>query len=587
MVDVERIFAQAQQALAGGDPTGAVRLLDRLPGAVSTGPATLHLRALALKRAGRLEEARAAFERAHRAAPRDPEIANNYANLLKQLGDREGALELYNGAIAARPNYRDARFNKALLLQSLGKLDEALTLLNALCAADARDARAHSARGAILLASGRHAEAASAFDAALRLQPGLATALAGRAQVALEQGEGEAGGLFRRARAANPGSPEVLLGMAEALEAEGDREGIALLAQAVAERPDWIAGYERLARMRAEAGDEAFTSHYEAALERAPHDRELRLSLARILSEADRYAEALHALGHLENDPPLLVIKAFYAGEAGDPCAGLALLDRMGGDAPPAAELTRGRLALASGDIALAVEALERALAFDPGSVPAWSHLELAWRASDDPRRQWLSGQPGLFGARDIGLSSSELTALAELLRSLHRTRAHPIGQSLRGGTQTRGRLFLRREPALARLHEALAEAIEAHRAGLPPFDPEHPLLRHRQAMLRIAGSWSVRLTGSGFHVHHIHPQGVLSSACYICLPDSIGAGESRDGWLELGRPPAELNLALEPLAAIEPRPGRLALFPSYLFHGTRPFGTGERLTVAFDVSAA
>jgi hypothetical protein len=32
--------------------------------------------------------------------------------------------------------------------------------------------------------------------------------------------------------------------------------------------------------------------------------------------------------------------------------------------------------------------------------------------------------------------------------------------------------------------------------------------------------------------------------------------------------------------------PGRMALFPSYLFHGTRPFSEGERLTVAFDVAA-
>jgi hypothetical protein len=30
-----------------------------------------------------------------------------------------------------------------------------------------------------------------------------------------------------------------------------------------------------------------------------------------------------------------------------------------------------------------------------------------------------------------------------------------------------------------------------------------------------------------------------------------------------------------------------MALFPSYLFHSTRPFGAGERLTAAFDVVAA
>jgi outer membrane receptor protein involved in Fe transport len=40
----------------------------------------------------------------------------------------------------------------------------------------------------------------------------------------------------------------------------------------------------------------------------------------------------------------------------------------------------------------------------------------------------------------------------------------------------------------------------------------------------------------------------------------------------------------LPPLATFEPKPGRLVLFPSFLFHGTRPFKGGERLTVAFDL---
>jgi hypothetical protein len=40
----------------------------------------------------------------------------------------------------------------------------------------------------------------------------------------------------------------------------------------------------------------------------------------------------------------------------------------------------------------------------------------------------------------------------------------------------------------------------------------------------------------------------------------------------------------LPPLATVEPKPGRLVLFPSFLFHGTRPFASGERLTIAFDL---
>ncbi|MDQ3144496.1 MAG: 2OG-Fe(II) oxygenase family protein [Pseudomonadota bacterium] len=41
--------------------------------------------------------------------------------------------------------------------------------------------------------------------------------------------------------------------------------------------------------------------------------------------------------------------------------------------------------------------------------------------------------------------------------------------------------------------------------------------------------------------------------------------------------------LELEPIAAIAPAPGTLVLFPSFLYHGTRPFPAGERLSVAFD----
>ena len=37
------------------------------------------------------------------------------------------------------------------------------------------------------------------------------------------------------------------------------------------------------------------------------------------------------------------------------------------------------------------------------------------------------------------------------------------------------------------------------------------------------------------------------------------------------------------PRRVVEPEPGRLVLFPSYMWHGTIPFGSGDRLTAAFD----
>ena len=64
----------------------------------------------------------------------------------------------------------------------------------------------------------------------------------------------------------------------------------------------------------------------------------------------------------------------------------------------------------------------------------------------------------------------------------------------------------------------------------------------------------------------------------------ALGAASAVAG-LSSRRAQAQLKLDLPPTKLIEPKPGRLALFPSWMWHGTRPFGQGERLTVAFDVA--
>lgn len=580
MTEAAQALSAAESALAGGDAASALALLGNLED-----PAALHLRAVAYRRAGRLDEARRAFMAARAAAPDDPFIANNFANLLRQMGAEAEALRHYDHALALRPDYRDAAFNKALLLSAMGEAKGALALLDRLAAAQPGDARAQSARGAALRQLGRHGEAAAAYDAALLAQPGLASALKGRAQLALERGEKDASARYRKAVAADPADLGALHGFVEALEAEGSEEGVAILQQVLWSRPDWIAGHELLARMQAERGDADCTRRMRDAAARDPGNHALAVALARTLAAADRWDEALAALPHAD-DPGITLMRASFLSESGDPSAALALIGERSLASPESA-IPEARAHFRLGDPQAAARVLERAVTADPAAVAAWGLLELAWRMLDDPRAHWLSGQPGLFGTQDLGLADTMLAELRTTLAQLHRTRAHPIGQSLRGGTQTRGALLLRTEPILGELRDALAKAIAGYVAGLPPADVTHPLLRHRDRMLAIGGSWSVRLTGSGFHVNHIHPEGVLSSAFYVVLPNSIADNTDRAGWLELGRPPGELGLALEPLAVIEPRVGRLALFPSYLFHGTRPFPDGERLTVAFDVVPA
>jgi Putative 2OG-Fe(II) oxygenase len=186
----------------------------------------------------------------------------------------------------------------------------------------------------------------------------------------------------------------------------------------------------------------------------------------------------------------------------------------------------------------------------------------------------------------DLPAALPPVETVAETLRALHVARGEYLDQSVRGGTQTDGPLLSRVDPVIRQVRGAIVGAVETYRAQLPPIDPGHPLLRHsRDRRIRFAGSWSVRLRSGGHHSNHIHPLGWISSALYLALPDH-SAGETEDaGWFTLGEPDGKLGLELSPWRKIEPKPARLVLFPSWMWHGTVPFKEGERLTMAFDVA--
>lgn len=445
-------------------------------------------------------------------------------------------------------------------------------------------------RGAGLEEAGRLDEAAQAYDAALASDPRSQAAADGRARIAIRRKEPGAVAHCRRALAIRDGDPELQLRMILTIAVELGDDAIPLLRDFVSRHPEVATAHERLAELRAEAGEgEAFTDSYAEALRKRPRDKALRLSHAMTLARAGHSELALESIEaarpYFGDDRDFIILEAFVANHAGQSDRAGRLLDRLD-DQLPDTQFARGQHCLRTGRPKEAKRFLEASVQADPFNVMSWANLAVAWRLVGDPRHAWLCEQPGLYSSIDLGLSAAELSRLADVLRSLHRSRSHPVGQSLQGGTQTRGSLFARPEPEIAALRARLGEAVRSHVANLPREDPHHPLLRHRNSPLTFGSSWSVRLAGSGFHVAHVHPGGVMSSACYISLPEGLGADEPQEGWLEVGRPPPQLGVDLPPIATVEPRPGKLVLFPSYVFHGTRPFKAGERLTVAFDVVA-
>jgi uncharacterized protein (TIGR02466 family) len=110
------------------------------------------------------------------------------------------------------------------------------------------------------------------------------------------------------------------------------------------------------------------------------------------------------------------------------------------------------------------------------------------------------------------------------------------------------------------------------------------PLRRRNTLDYRTQGAWSVRLKPGGFHKDHFHPEGWLSSAFYVETPDAALESAEKQGWIRFGQPPFIANPPLPAEHFIKPKPGRLVLFPSYMWHGTVPFTTDEvRMTIAFD----
>lgn len=412
----------------------------------------------------------------------------------------------------------------------------------------------------------------------------------GLAQISFEAGL-DAADLYADAARLQPQRIDLQRSRATALAAEGRQaEGEALLEAVLLANPGWIEGHRCLCGMRATAGDEDFARSFPAAIELDPGNYGLRMAWFHILATARQWdaasaviADAEAALGERRAS---LLGKLFIASESSEAVDDAALFDAVEQIEDVGLDLARVRHFLRGGQVARAQDVCLKHLG--KASMRAfWSYLSLCWRLLDDRRLEWLDGALRDVQSFDLDFTAAELDQLAATLRRLHTMNEPWHEQSVRGGTQTERPLLLRIDPVIASARLKIETAVAAYVASLPPADPAHPLLAAPRGRFLFAGSWSVRLRPGGFHAMHTHPMGWISSALYVTVPDADKLGPEPAGHLQFGSPPPELGLSLEPYGAVVPKPGRLALFPSTMWHGTVPFTDGERMTIAFDVIPA
>jgi tetratricopeptide (TPR) repeat protein len=484
----------------------------------------------------------------------DPQTIAEYAESALHGGDEKAAIPLVRAAAERR--------NGPILWHWLGLLNRSID---------------------------EHEQALSAFERAAELAPrGPRTAQA-RAHTAMEAGL-PAVELYERALELAPQEGSVIVGLAAARYAAGEGERAAAeLAGILDQAPLWTYGHEQLAQFQCTLGrpHEATTS-LERAIARFPKAQQLWEALLSVQLRREAYETLREILDRAraagaESDE-FAMFEAIHSAEFDEATYPDALFKRAPQGRDADLDRWRFRHLLRVGEPKAALSMIDRAVAQGP-SAETWAYAATIWRLAEDPRSEWLEGDPRIVSVIDLTDRLPPLDELATALRTLHVARGEYLDQSVRGGTQTDGPLFCRIDPVIRRVRSAVVDAVRDYLAQLPPADPGHPLLgQRRDRRIRFSGSWSVRLRSGGRHSNHIHPQGWISSALYVSLPPKIGGAGDAAGWLKLGQPDEKLELNVSPFRKIEPRPGRLVLFPSWMWHGTVPFAEGERLAIAFDV---
>ena len=490
---------------------------------------------------------------------------------------------------------------KAHELVGQGRAADAVALMEPLARRPGASHAELAAYAEALKAAGRTDEALAVHQRAIATTPRSGVA---EHNLAALQGElglhqaAEAGA--RRALAKGLDAPETWVVLARALQGLGRMDSaVAAFREALRRRPALTAAHRELAQliwMRTEDVGAA-TAALKAAVQANPGEPALALQLATVFETAGAheaaYSTLISAIGRLsEPAAPLEVAASTAAGKLGETIAAQRHAERAVEAAPtdPRAQAALLDAHLALGRAGLAARIAEGLLERAPDEQQILARLATAWRLMDDPRygelydydafvRGWTldtpTGWPNL---------AAYLGDLATALRGAHIFRAHPFDQTLRFGAQTPTDLVRLDDPAIKAFFQAVERPIRQHLQAIG--QGEGPLRRRNTFAYAIQGAWSVKLRPGGFHVDHVHPMGWLSSACHIVLPGtSPGVHE---GWLKFGEPGVATQPKLEAERFVEPQPGRLLLFPSYMWHGTVPFsGEGERLSVAFDVVPA
>lgn len=565
----------------------------------------LQLLGLAQKHLGQIEEAERSMIASLAVKPAQPHVLNNLGGLFLRRNDHRSARQCFEKSLEFNRANKEALRNLALALRALGELEAAEQAAREALALDPGFAAARVTLGQILLELGGSESAVAELDRATAAQPGSAEAWRTMGAALRTSGRSrEAVHALQQAIALQPESADSHAFLGAVYQSLGERERAKeSFERAVAIAPDHERAHFALNQLLWTTGDTgSFLASYEVAEQAMPDSMKIRCAHAHTLMLVERHADAERVLRDAAQRDPnntrVMALLGDVVSQLGGHGEALRLLGMAQSRSPiPEIRIGYARALLRAGDYK---EALAQLSACDRDrlhkhdldqEVTALAYV--AARFSGDTRASQLFDYSRFVRAWEIPTPKGFATiadfneALRERLTQLHTTEQAPLEQTLRGGTQTYGRLFNNPNPLIQALRESCALLIARYLAELPHLG-DHPLEAFRPSEARFAGSWSVRLRDDGFHKNHFHGRGWLSSAYYVSLPPEMSeANDARAGWLKFGQPHALPGAHEAPEHWIKPEEGLLALFPSYMWHGTEKFkSSAPRITVAFDTQS-
>ena len=555
-----------------------------------------HLLGLIRKDSGDAAGAEQLLRQSVALQPRNAEFRANLGNLLrrfKRLGD---AQNVYREALAIDPSHFNARFGLALTLNEQMQHVAAEAEARRLVAMAPGNAQASFALAMALRGQQRLPEAEAAYRRTLEIRPDLGLAHHNLGAV-LSQGDRpeEALESLDRAAALGVGGFEFEFNRGRALlDLYRVEEAEKAFAAAVAADPRHSEAQANLARVRYMRGDPQFARDIAATVANNADDLPLSLLHAAILRRAGdlpRAESLLRDLGaRLGSSAAVRTALAAVLHESGELEEAEAEAMEAAADQPNDSAILESLVSilLARGRPDDAMPFIMTQRARNPHHQGWLAYESTAARQLGSPRYRELCDYDHLIRLYDIetpaGWSSmSELNdALVKALAARHRFASHPLDQSLRNGSQTARSLLTDPDPAIRAVLQAFQGPIEHYR-NLIGRDPGHPLSARNSGATTYTGAWSVQLRREGFHVNHFHPKGWISSAYYVSVPQEVEDKMLRSGWLKFGETRYPVPGATTE-RFVQPRAGRLVLFPSYMWHGTNPIHGGlPRTSIAFD----